>query len=383
MGQVARRAEEQSAPRPVILMSANSFWNIVNFRAGLVKALADGGYKVVIAAPGANTDWASDNSVEAVDIAVDRSGFNPFKDAKLLLGYGRLFDRFGADFYLGFTAKPNIYGALAARIAGVASLPNVSGLGTAFMGDGWLYRFVARLYKLAFRKSKIVFFQNTEDRDLFVRLGIVGPSQSRLLPGSGINLAHFFPRPHLDDGEVRFLFIGRLLGDKGVREFVDAARLLRLEQPRWRFQLLGEIDEENRSSIIAEELQSWQDQGLVEHLGHVQDVRPHIAAASAVVLPSYREGLPRSLLEAAAMARPLIATNVPGNRQIVEHGVNGVLCDVRSATALATAMKQIGQMSEGDRVEMGKAGRSLVEREYGEKLVIRAYLDALAQLRSK
>jgi glycosyltransferase involved in cell wall biosynthesis len=383
MAQGTRPAKERSQSRPAVMMSANSFWNIANFRSGLVRALADEGYEIVIAAPGADAAWAGKHGAKAVEISVDRPGLNPLKDAKLLISYWRLFDRFGTEYFLGFTAKPNIYGALAARMSGVRSLANVSGLGTAFMSQGWLSRFVSFLYKLAFRKSEIVFFQNPDDRDLFVTQGIVRASQARVLPGSGVDLAHFSPRPGRGDGVLRFLFIGRLLADKGVRELVDAARLLKLEEPRWRFQLLGPIDEENRSGIKGKELQLWLDQGLVEHLGDVEDVRPHIAAASAVVLPSYREGLPRSLLEAAAMARPLIATNVPGNRQIVEHGVNGLLCDVRNAASLAAAMKQIGAMSEDERVDMGQAGRALVERAYSEDLVIDAYLDALAQLQSQ
>ncbi len=382
MGQGKGSIGKRQASRPAVMMCANSFWNIANFRSGLIRALVAEGYRVIIAAPRADTEWAREQGAEAVDIAVDRSGLNPLRDAALFLNYRRLFGRFGPAFFLGFTAKPNIYGALAARLAGVRSLPNVSGLGTAFMSEGLLSRFVSFLYRQAFRKSEIVFFQNPDDRDLFVARAIVEPRQAWLLPGSGIDLEHFLPRPWPADGGLCFLFIGRLLGDKGVREFVEAARLLRLEQPGWRFQLLGSIDEGNRSGIKAEELQVWLDQGLVEHIGHADDVRPHIAVAAAVVLPSYREGLPRSLLEAAAMARPLIATDVPGNRQVVEHGVNGLLCAPRDATSLAGAMKQIGMMTEEQRTEMGLASRSLVERAFGEERVIEAYLGALAQLQS-
>ncbi len=381
MGQGLGSATGQHALRPTVMISANSFWNIANFRKGLISALVAEGYRPVIAVPGAEAAWAREQGAEAVEIVVDRSGLNPLMDAGLLLSYWRLFRGTGAEFFLGFTAKPNIYGALAARLSGVHSLPNVSGLGTAFMSEGLLSRFVSFLYKQAFRKSPIVFFQNPDDRDLFVNRGIVQSRQARLLPGSGIDLAHFSPRPGPEGGPC-FLFIGRLLGDKGVREFVAAAGLLKREQPGWRFQLLGSIDEGNRSGVKAEELQHWLDQGLVEHLGHADDVRPHIAAATAVVLPSYREGLPRSLLEAAAMARPLVATDVPGNRQIVEHGVNGQLCEARNALSLAEAMKHVGLTGESERIEMGLAGRALVERTYGEERVIKAYLDALAQLRS-
>jgi glycosyltransferase involved in cell wall biosynthesis len=170
------------------------------------------------------------------------------------------------------------------------------------------------------------------------------------------------------------------LGDKGVREFVEAATLLRPNHANWTFQLLGPIDEGNRSGIGQDELDRWVQDGTVEYLGQAEDVRPHIGASTAVVLPSYREGLPRSLLEAAAMARPLIATDVPGNRRIVEHGFNGLLCEARDPTSLANAMQEVGLMDAAERKAMGNAARNRVESSFGEQLVIQAYLDAIAQL---
>jgi len=372
-------------PRPVLL-SSNSFQNVVNFRGGLVEALVTAGYPVRIAAPDVEPDWLQAVGAEAIEISVDRSGLNPLVDAALWLNYVRLMQRERPGCFLGYTAKPNIYGSLAAQMQGVPSIPNVSGLGTAFMSEGLLSRFVAMLYRLAFRRSPIVFFQNPDDRDLFVARKIVRADQARLLPGSGVDLRHFVPietETANNSGELRFLFVGRLLGDKGVREFAEASRLLKRDQPAWRFQLLGSIDEGNRSGIRQDEVRQWIADGYIELLGHVDDVRPHIAAATAVVLPSYREGLSHSLLEAAAMARPLVATNVPGNRQIVEHGVNGLLCEVRDSQSLADAMRRLGMMRGEERAAMGSAGRALVERDYGEEHVIHAYLDALAQLTIK
>ena len=380
MGQRKKAKRARSGAPPSILISANSFWNIANFRAGLIKALVIRGYDVVIVAPGADREWAKSRGARSFEIAVDRSGLNPFTDAALWLDYVRLFRRSGSTVFMGFTAKPNIYGSLAAQIAGVSSLPNVSGLGTAFIGDGLLSRFVGLLYRIAFRRCPIVYFQNPDDLNLFVARGIVGPAQANLLPGSGVDIDRFAPAPPPSGAPVRFLFVGRLLGDKGVRDFVEAARLLKAEQPDWQFQLLGPIDEGNRSGIGEAEIRQWIGQGWVEHLGEAEDVRPHIAAATAVVLPSYREGLPRSLLEAAAMARPIVATDVPGNRQIVQHGLNGLLCNVRDPQSLAEAIRRIGAMKAEQRVAMGRAGRALVEREYGEERVVRAYLDALKQL---
>lgn len=372
---------DRAGPPKTLLISSNGFFNIANFRGRLVEALVDAGYAVRIAAPEVDHQWARTRGADAVDIQVDRSGLNPVRDARLWLSYLRLLRRSHTSHFLGFTAKPNIYGSLAARLSNVTSLPNVSGLGTAFMSEGPLSRFVGSLYRLAFLGCPIVFFQNADDRDLFVARNIVRPCQARLLPGSGIDLDHFAPAPPPpEDGELRFLYIGRLLGDKGVREYVEAARLLRADHPNWRFQLLGDVDLGNRTGISAAQVREWADEGVIEHLGHADDVRPAVASATAIVLPSYREGMPRSLLEAAAMARPLIATDVPGCRQLVDHGVNGLLCRARDARSLAEAIRQMGSMDPQRRARMGQAGRALVEREYGVERVVRAYLDALSQL---
>lgn len=365
-----------------VILSANSLWNIINFRRELIRELVAQGYEVIVAAPGANAAWGSSNGVETADIRIDRSGLNPITDFNLLFDYLKLIRQKRPQFYISFTVKPNIWGSLAAQLTGATSLPNVSGLGTAFIGRGMLARLVAALYRLAFRGCPIVFFQNEDDRDLFIQKRIVGANQARILPGSGVDLDHFQPEslPPVGDG-MKFLFVGRLLGDKGVREFVNAARMLRSEYPAWRFQLLGELDSANRSGIGSEELRGWIEEGWVEHLGQASDVRAHIAAATSVVLPSYREGLPRSLLEAAAMGRPLIATDVPGNRRLI-NGRNGFLCEPKSWTSLADAMRRLGSMDEAAISAMGRESRMLVEREFGVDRVIKAYLEALGQLAS-
>lgn len=374
----ASRARREVTP-PLVLLSANAFWNIANFRSGLIEALIGRGYRVVIAAPDHDPSWAAARGAESVGIAMERSGLNPLKDILLLLTYRRLVQSYRPAFFLGFTAKPNIYGSIAARSRDIASLPNISGLGTAFINPGPLSALVGLLYRIAFRACPIIFFQNPDDRDLFIARKIVRAEQARLLPGSGVNVEYFRPPPKASDA-ICLLYVGRLLGDKGVREFVEAARLLAADRPAWRFQLLGPIDEGNRSGIGQAELDQWVADGSVEYLGEADDVRPHLAQATAVVLPSYREGLPRSLLEAAAMARPLIATDVPGNRQLVRDGVNGLLCQARDPHALAEAMRTIGDMGPTRRAAMGQAARDTVEREYDERNVVGAYLDALEQL---
>ena len=320
-------------------------------------------------------------AVERIGIKIERSGLNPYADLQLLRRYRTLLKRIRPAAYLSFTIKPNIYGSLAAASLDIPAIPNVSGLGTAFIRPGLLQQIVTHLYRFAFRRAPYVFFQNQEDCQLFLQGRMVKLEQARVLPGSGVDLDRFRPAA-LADGPPVFLFIGRLLRDKGVIEFVEAARRLRASFPEFRFQLLGPIDEENRTSILGSELRQWEKEGIIEYLGASDDVRPFIAAATAVVLPSYREGLPRSLLEAGAMARPLIATNVPGCRDVVDDGFNGYLCNAGDFRSLASTMERVAVLPQVQRRQMGAAARRKVHDRFSEEYVIRAYLDALANLNS-
>ena len=364
-----------------IVIAANSDWNIVTFRKGLIRALQAAGYKPLVAAPPhpAAEQRMVRLQIERVRLDIERSGLNPFADFRLLLRYRRILRSSAAVAFLGFTIKPNIYGCFAARLARVPAIANVSGLGTVFLKSGALMKLVIPMYRYALSRADRIFFQNPDDLNLFIHKKIVRPEQARLIPGSGIDLARYAPVA-LSDGPLTFLLIGRLLGDKGVREFVEAARILRDELPGARFQLLGSLDLENRTSIRPNELEGWIGQGVIEYLGSTEDVRPFVERASAIVLPSYREGLPRSLLEGAAMARPLIATDVPGCRELVEDTVTGLLCKARDPQSLADAMRRLAQLSPGERQRMGRAARAVVEQRYSEELVLRAYLDALAEL---
>ena len=352
----------------------------MNFRAGLIRSLRGAGYRPVIVAPDdpAGEPRMAELGVERVILPIDRSGLNPVADLRLLLGYRRILQRVKPVAFLGFTIKPNIYGSLAATSLGIPAIPNVSGLGTAFIGRGPLRLLVSQLYRRAFRKAPVVFFQNPDDSRLFVDRRIVRVDRTRVLPGSGIDLEYFAPAPQ-PPGLLTFLLVSRLLGDKGIREYVHAARQL-CHTLAARFQLVGPLDPGNRSGIRGDELSRWVEEGTIEYLGATDDVRSFIAAASAIVLPSYREGLPRSLLEGAAMARPLIATDVPGCREVVEDGVNGYLCAVRDAGSLARAMRKLADLSPVERERMGAASRRKVEERFGEDVVIRAYLEELTKL---
>ena len=362
-----------------VMLTANAAWNIWNFRRPLVEALAGDGHMVTVLAP-------PDDAVPELErlgcrvrpLKMSVKGLNPLEDLKLQRRFGRIFREERPDAVLSYTIKNNIFGARAAKPAGVPFLPNVTGLGTAFLSGRLLQTLTEQLYRRSFAVLPVVFFQNEDDRDLFLERRLVRSGQARLLPGSGIDLHHFAPAPMPAPGEPPvFLMIARLLRDKGVVEFVEAARRVRARHPRARFQLLGSVASENRTAIDHPTLEAWVAEGLVEYLGTTADVRPAIAASTCVVLPSYREGAPRTLIEAAAMARPLIATEVPGCRAVVDRDQSGFLCEVRSAESLATAMERFLALPQGAQQAMGAKGRAKMEREYDQALVVEAYRAAL------
>ena len=365
-----------------IAISINASWNIINFRRGLIKAFQQAGYRVVALAPvDRYSEQFASLGVEFLPIEIDKQGISPGKDLLLLWRYYRSLRRLRPDIFLGYTAKPNVYGSIAAHLLGIPVINNVAGLGTAFIKQGLLTSVVKLLYAIAFRRSRTVFFQNRQDLDEFVAGGIVSPAEARLLPGSGIDLVGFSPSPKAISEPDRpiFLLIARLLWDKGVREFVEAARLVRAQLSGARFQLLGFLDVENRTAVGRKDVEQWAAEGVIEYLGEADDVRPFIAAADCIVLPSYREGLPRVLLEGAAMAKPLIATDVPGCRHVVEEGRNGFLCAPRDSASLAAAMIRMARLPVEARLALGGAGRRLIESEFDERIVFDRYLEAVSE----
>ena len=369
-----------------IIICLNTAWNLVNFRAGLIRALVAAGHEVVAVAP--DDKYAASLNVlgcRFVPLHMENGGTNPVQDALLTWRFVRLFARERPDVYLGYTVKPNVYGSLAAHMMRIPVINNIAGLGAVFIKDGWLVRVVRWLYRMALKQSTKVFFQNNDDRQLFVSGGLVRAEVTEVLPGSGIDLTRFTPAftaaVHDVNSIFRFLLIARMLRDKGVGEYVEAARLLRQRWPQAEFCLLGFVDVQNPAAISRAEIDAWVAEGVVNYLGVSDDVRTQIATADCVVLPSYREGTPRTLLEAAAMARPIITTDAVGCREVVDDGVNGYLCRVRSAADLAEKMEQILLLSPDQRSEMGQLGRAKIEAEFDEQIVIRSYLAVISEIR--
>lgn len=364
-----------------VLISVNSAWNIANFRSGLIQALQAEGWEVVAAAPPDEyVDRVRELGCRFVPVAMDSAGTNPARDLALHRRFKDVLREERPDVFLGFTIKPNIYGSLAAHSLGIPVVNNVAGLGTAFIRRNWLTVLARNLYKIALRKSHTVFFQNDEDRRYFLEGNLLRAGQTDRVPGSGVDLARFQQTPmpaRAVDEPLHFLFVGRVLRDKGILEYVDAARRVRATGVVADFAILGPVDVQNRTALCNADVDQWVAEGVVRYLGTTDDVRPYLQAADCVVLPSYREGVPRTLLEAASIGRPLIATDAPGCRDVVDDGINGLLVRVGDGADLADKCMHLAALGSDERARMGRASRAKAEAEFDEQLVTRKYVACL------
>lgn len=364
-----------------IAIVINTSWNIFNFRLSLIKALLAEGHEVVAIAPKDDySDRLQATGCQFVPVAMEQ-GTNPLTDMLLIWRLYKTYKKVKPDVVLHYTIKPNIYGAIAAHWAGIPAINNVSGLGTVFITKDYISSIALKLYQLSFKYPAKVFFQNQDDRRLFLRNKLVRTSITEVLPGSGINLQKFVPAVNYKrNSPFVFLMVARVLYDKGVVEFVRASKLVQEKYPGTKCQLLGKVDEKSRSGIKKIKLDEWLATGVIEYLGTTDDVASIIAKADCVVLPSYREGTPRTLLEAAAMAKPLIATNVPGCREVVQQGVNGFLCRQRSASDLADKMLKVIELSDAELEQMGNASRQIAVTSFDDRIVIQRYLHAIGKV---
>ncbi len=357
------------------LLFANTDWYLYNFRLPLARRLRDAGFDVVLMSPrGPYSILLEAERFEWVQFDVSRRGASPLYELGALARLVATYYGIKPDVVHHFTIKCVLYGSLAARVTGVKQVINaVTGLGHLFIDDGAATRllrpFVERFYRIALTGGHTV-FQNSDDAAFFVDRGMVSKEASHLIRGSGVDPARFTPRPGLRaPGPPRVLFAGRLLRSKGIAELMEAARILHAKGNDIVIRVAGDVDPGNPASVTDDDLRRWKELPNVEWLGHRDDMERLYQEADVVALPSYREGTPKSLLEAAACGLPLITTDAPGCREIVRHGENGLLIPPKDAVALATALTRMCSDLEL-RTRMGAAGRKIVRSEFSEAIVL-------------
>ena len=395
-GDRAFTAAPRAEAKPLhIFVLGNDISMLVNFQGPLIKAMLAAGHRVTAAAAGRDRKserWLSKQGVPYREIQMERAGLNPIKDGATFMRLIATLRETRPDFLFTYTIKPVVYGLLAARLVGVKrSAAMITGLGYAFTEDdgersrallrrGAIRRAARTAYGTALRFADTVIFQNPDDRALFDALGLLKRVRKvGLVQGSGVDVLHFAPQP-MPKGTLVVLMIARLLRDKGLYDYVDAARIVKRERPDIRFRLVGPYDP-NPASVSPHEVDTWASEGSIEYRGAVTDVRPHIAACHIFVLPSYREGTPRTVLEAMAMGRPIITTDVPGCRETVVHDENGLLVPVRNAREIAKAILTLASQPER-RLAMAAASLRIVRDRYEAQSVSNSALELMGLLSS-
>ena len=365
-----------------IAILENNIVSTNTMRNKLTLELMRQGFNVVVLTTGTDEDMAiaRKNGITVID--VKSSNINPFHVFRYISNIRRALKKIKADVCLTFTMRPAIWGNYVTGQLGIPTITNITGIGPLFSSHNPAYLLARFLYKFVLRRTAQLFFQNRDDMNLFVIHRFVSSDKAALIPGSGVDHEYFKPQPKTDNNPFTFLFIGRLLKDKGVIEYVDAARIVLKENPEVVFKIVGPTWNQNlrKNTITDKDIQGWVAESIIDYCGASDDVRSHIAASDCVVLPSYREGISNVLLEASSMERACITCDTTGCREIVEHGVTGLLCNVADAADLAEKMKEMMLFTNEKRKEMGLQGRKKVVREFDKQFVIDAYLNAIRRV---
>jgi glycosyltransferase involved in cell wall biosynthesis len=364
------------APLQRIAFVANTSWSIYKFRLYVIGKLVEKGFSVFVLAPRDPYTEKFENLPGLTYIELrhfNARSISPIEDLRLYKELLHHYRTARPNLIFHYTIKANIFGSLAAAKAGIAAISVITGLGFAFTANGWLRRVARILYRLALGKTKEVWFLNKDDREAFIAQRLAPAEKTFLLPGEGVDTAAFFPAPYpVEKKEVTFLLIARVIRHKGVYEFAEAAA--QLQGLDVKCQLLGVFDEKNPVGISRQEVTEWEQQKILTYLGHTDDVPPYIEQADCIVLPSYREGLPLSLLEGASMAKALIAANTAGCRTVVDDGINGYLCREKDSADLAAKMKDYYDLPAAAKRQMGLNGREKVLREFTRERILEIYL---------
>ena len=367
-----------------IALVANSAWSVYNFRLDLIRHLIPR-FEVLVIAPA--DDFVEELRKEGcgfLNIQFNNRSENPFQDYALYKALKKIYLEQKPDFIFHYVIKPNIYGSLAAAACGIESIAVVTGLGYAFARQNWLNKTVSFLYKKALKRTREAWFLNKEDAEIFIQRKLADARKVKILPGEGINPAHFAPlsfRPVARTKAFQFLMSTRLLKSKGVRIYAEAASLLKKKNRDIRFELIGFFEEHHPDSISEADIRHWQKKGYIHYGGFAKDVRPFLRQADCVVFPSfYPEGIPRCLMEAAAMEIPIITSRNRGCKDVVEDGLNGYLCAVNDASDLARKMEEMMHLSPSQRMTMGKKGRELVIEKFDVQKILLEYDRALVAI---
>ena len=360
-----------------ILVLINDISGLYSFRKEVMKAIIDAGYNVYISEPDDNeyVKYFEDSGCHIIRTVFNRRGMNPIADFKLMLKYRKMIKTIKPLAVLTYTIKPNVYGGLACRLTKTPQIANVTGLGDAVENGGWLQKLTVFLYRVGLGRAKRVFFQNRSNQETCIKFGI-SDSHSIVLPGSGVNLEyHTYQKYPADNGIIHFLYIGRLLKDKGIEEYFETARMIKEKYPNTEFQILGPVE-----GAFQSQLNELETSGKIKYLGTTSDVRPYIGAVECTIMPSYHEGMSNVNLESAACGRPVITTNVPGCRETVDDGVTGFLVKSKDAFDLIEKVERFINMPYDKRVEIGLAAREKVKREYDRQIVVNAYLKEIESI---
>lgn len=357
-----------------ILVLANFDIGLYKFRKALLQELIRLGNEVYISLP--NGDYVAElekMGCRFIDTGLERRGMNPLRDIGLYRQYRNILKEYAPDLVIAYTIKPNIYGGFACRMAKIPFAANITGLGSAIEGGGMLCGLVMNMYKVGLKKAKIVFFENTGNRDFLVNAGVVKREKTCVLNGAGIDTEEYPALPYPADSPIRFLFVGRIMKEKGVDELFEA--MIRLKEEYGDGVLLDVVGlfEESYQSRIS----GLQADGMIRFHGYQANVKPFYEAAHAVVLPSYHEGMSNVLLEAASCARPLITSNIHGCMEAVEDGVSGYLCRAKDAQSLYEAMKRFCELPHEARMHMGEASRTRMVEWFDKKKVVKNTMDGL------
>lgn len=350
----------------------------------MISKLQREGYRIYVLAPIDKYIHYQKQFPEVTHIPIKRlvrDSINPFKDFRLVLELIRKYKKIKPDLVLHYTVKPNIYGGIAAKINGIPSIAVVTGLGYAFIHNGYIKKATQWLYRLTSSFHKKIIFENIDDRLLFVKERLIDEKQGVSIKGCGVDSTFFSPYPNgVVKSQTTFTFIGRLLYDKGIKEFVEAAKILKKKYDNVNFWLVGEIDDKNPAAVKKDDLMSWVKDEIVIYHGATNDVRKFIAASDCIVLPSYREAIARSITEGMAMEKPVITTDTPGCREAVDNGENGFLVPIKNAKALSVSMEKFHQLDADQRHIMGINGRKKVMTEFDDKLIANQIFDLIESI---